>query len=134
MTANTTDVRRLRVRGHDGLLEGVRRRLRPGQTLVIGRSRSCDLSLRRTPRFVRHPDQLELFRSEEFRRISRIHCEIVFLTDGRIEIRDLSSNGTRVNGERVKRSCVISAASGPVRVELADAVHGHLTIEEESRR
>jgi pSer/pThr/pTyr-binding forkhead associated (FHA) protein len=57
--------------------------LRPGQTLVIGRSRSCDIRLPSSD-------------------ASRRHAEIVSVTGGYV-LRDLeSTNGTFVNGERVK--------------------------------
>ncbi len=56
---------------------------------VVGRSRSvCDLSL---------PDA----------RVSKLHC-ILVKTDGLVYMRDLgSTNGTRVNGQRVLRGALL---------------------------
>src|SRR5262245_37362705 len=58
--------------------------LRDGETVKLGRSRSCDLALR-SPEASRH------------------HAEISLGADGWV-VRDLdSTNGTYVNGERVSR-------------------------------
>jgi len=95
---------RLEVVGHGGLLAGVNHRLEPGETLVIGRSRSCDLSLRKTSAFDKRPDAPVLLRSHQFNRVSRIHCEIEYRGDGHVQIRDLSRNGTTVAGAARKRA------------------------------
>ena len=63
--------------------------LRVGETVTIGRSRSCDLSLR-------SPDA------------SRRHAEILLAASGWL-VRDLdSTNGTFVNGKRVDRGRIQS--------------------------
>ena len=119
---------RLEVRGRGGLLEGVHRSIEPGGTLVVGRSRSCHLSLRRTRRFLASRDALERLQSDPFRRVSRVHCEIAYLADSRVEIRDLSQNGTLVDGRRIDRTFVLVAGDEPVHVVLADKVHGELVV------
>ena len=77
---------RVLVTGHGSVLSGERHGLQPGSTLVVGRSRSCQLSLRRCRGFVNSDRQKELLASEGFRRVSRVHCEIAYLPDGRVEI------------------------------------------------
>ncbi len=119
---------RVVVRGRGGLLEGVLEVLEPGQTLVVGRSRSCHVSLRRTKGFDGHPDPVRLLRSHDFNRVSRIHCEIECLSDGRVEIRDLSRNGTLVNGRR-RPHTLVDPADGATRVELCDPTWGRLVVE-----
>ncbi len=118
----------LLVRGRGGLFEGVRCALRPGATLVIGRSRSCHLSLRRTRAFRNAEDPMGLLLSDAFRRVSRVHCEIAYLPDARVEIRDLSQNGTLIDGRRIDRTRVLAPGDRPVRLVVADAVHGALVI------
>lgn len=118
----------LRVVGRGGLLDGETRILAPGDTLVVGRSRSCDLSLRRARRFLRDPGQLAILRSQPFRRVSRVHCEIAYLPDARVEIRDLSQNGTLVDGRRLARTHVLVPGDPSVRVTLADPMHGELEL------
>jgi len=119
---------RLLVVGHGGVLDGERRALLPGATLVVGRSRSCQLSLRRCRRFVTSRRQHELLRSDEFQRVSRVHCEIAYLPDGRVEIRDLSRNGTWVNGRRLERPRVLVPGDAALSIILADPVHGSLRV------
>ena len=118
----------LLVTGKGGVLDGERRELEHGATLVIGRSRSCDLSLRRCRRFVASSHQKALLDSEGFRRVSRVHCEIDYLRDGRVEIRDLSANGTLLDGRRMERPRVLVPGDDAVRLVLADPVHGTLSV------
>ncbi len=125
---------RLVVMGDGGLLAGERVSIGPGATLVVGRSRSCQLSLRNARGFRRREDQTELLASRPFRRVSRVHCEIAYLPDGRAEIRDLSCNGTLVDGRRLERAYVLTPGDPAVRVALADPVHGELRVVFEPHR
>src|SRR5262245_22995924 len=91
---SATSGRRVLVEGRGGLLDGVRIALAPNVPFAVGRSRSCDVSFRRAPAFVKREDKERLLRSHAFNRISRIHLEMTLLADGRVEVRDLSHNGT----------------------------------------
>jgi pSer/pThr/pTyr-binding forkhead associated (FHA) protein len=56
--------------------------------IVVGRREECDLRL-------------------EHKSVSKLHC-IIVKTDGLLLLRDLgSTNGTRVNGTRVRRACLL---------------------------
>src|ERR1044071_3678122 len=56
--------------------------------VVVGRKEDCDLRL-------------------EHKSVSKIHCVIV-KTDGLLLLRDLgSTNGTRVNGQRIRRAALL---------------------------
>lgn len=112
-----SDAPTARLRGRGGLIDGVELELRAGVPLVVGRSRSCDLSFRRAPGFVQRTDRERFLRSQEFNRISRVHCELTLLGDGRVEVRDLSHNGTWVDGDRVRGSVVVNLAHGSVHVD-----------------
>jgi pSer/pThr/pTyr-binding forkhead associated (FHA) protein len=127
MTATTT-LPRLEIRGLGGLLAGARRRLERGETLVVGRSRTCDLSLRTTEAFERREDAARLLGSPAFNRVSRIHCEIAYRADGEIEVRDLSRNGTFVDGVRVGRTEVVRLRDGRATIELVDGTWGKLLL------
>lgn len=116
------------VEGRGGLLDGVRMPLRPRVPLVVGRSRSCDLSFRKAPGFVRRVDRERLLRSREFNRLSRVHCELTLQTDGRVEIRDLSHNGTWVEGDRVRGAVVVDLRHGAVHVDPLEGEFGSLLI------
>ncbi len=52
--------------------------------------------------------------------VSRVHCRLTMLEDGRLEVRDLeSTNGTFVNGQRVQSVTLASGDTVQVgRVEL----------------
>ena len=52
--------------------------------------------------------------------MSRVHCQLLALGDGELEVRDLeSTNGTYVNGERIERARLASGDKVQVgRVEL----------------
>src|SRR5215831_10699158 len=71
---------------------------------LVGRKEDCDLRL-------------------EHKSVSKMHCVIV-KTDGMLMVRDLgSTNGTRVNGQRVRRAILLpddqlSIASYKFRVHL----------------
>src|SRR5438094_1594684 len=72
--------------------------------VVVGRKEECDLRL-------------------EHKSVSKMHC-IIVKTDGLLLVRDLgSTNGTRVNGQRVRRAALLpddqlSIASCKFRVAL----------------
>src|SRR5437016_3946926 len=72
--------------------------------IVVGRKEECDLRL-------------------EHKSVSKLHC-IIVKTDGLLLLRDLgSTNGTRVNGHRVRRAALlpndqVSIANYKFRVHL----------------
>ena len=61
-------------------------RVLPGVARTIGRSTGADFIL-------------------DAALVSRVHCQLLALSDGALEVRDLeSTNGTYVNGARVERA------------------------------
>lgn len=123
---------RLLVAGRGGLLDGVRKTLTPGGAIAVGRSRSCDISLRRTRSFLGSKDPLTLLRSKAFRKISRIHFELAYLPDGRVEIRDFSRNGTFVDGSRVMGTCILEPTDEVVTLQMGDGRFGKLLLAKEA--
>jgi len=65
------------------------------------------------------PDHSEIVISDESRRISRVHFEL-YRSGNRFYIRDLSSNGTKVNDKPLTRGETASIKVGDV-ISLADA-------------
>lgn len=100
------------VRGLKGFLAGEERQLYPGESLVIGRSRSADLSLRAARRFVMREDREQVMESEAFLSVSRMHARIEYLHPGLVEVKDLSSNGTFVDGRRIDCVALTDFADG----------------------
>jgi ABC transport system ATP-binding/permease protein len=76
-------------------------RVLPGVARTIGRSTGADFIL-------------------DAALVSRVHCQLLALGDGALEVRDLeSTNGTYVNGARVERALLASGDKVQVgRVEL----------------
>lgn len=76
-------------------------RILPGVARTIGRSTGADFIL-------------------DAALVSRVHCQLVALRDGALELRDLeSTNGTYVNGQRVETARLSSGDKVQVgRVEL----------------
>src|SRR3989442_15597347 len=81
--------------------------------IVVGRKEECDLRL-------------------DHKSVSKMHC-IIVKTDGLLLLRDLgSTNGTRVNGQRVRRAALLpndqlNIANYKFRVSLGpeEAAEGH---------
>ena len=120
--------RRVLLEGRGGLLDGVRTALRPGVTFSVGRSRDCDLSFRKAPGFTRREDREKLLASREFNRLSRVHCELTLLGDGRVEVVDVSQNGTWVEGDRVHGSVVVDLRHGVVHVDPLLGAFGSMVL------
>ena len=72
-----------------------------GKTISVGRSRNTDFSLRRTQKY-RLQTQDERDRDESARTVSSKHFEITMYNLGSIEIKNVSPNGTWVDGRRVE--------------------------------
>jgi len=119
---------RLLLAGRGGLWEGLRRVLKPGTVVTVGRSRSCDISLRRAPGFVSHDDPTAVFHSEIFRKVSRVHCEVELDLHGCVEIRDLSRNGVIINGERVIEGYRLPDDAERATLQLGDPAVGAIDL------
>ena len=91
--------------GIEGFVQGEEYPLWRGATVVVGRSRSCDISLRRCKAWLALDPQ-KRDEQADFKSVSRKHVRISFADDNNIEIEDLSSNGTFLNGEKVSRVAI----------------------------
>jgi hypothetical protein len=89
------------IRGVKGFLEGERFVLRVGEAMVIGRSRRADVSTRRAERLRAREDWQRILRKEPFLTVSRRHVRLHFLHPGLLEIKDISANGTYLDGRRI---------------------------------
>ena len=98
----------LRLRGRSGLLDGEAVKVSLGETVVIGRSRTCQLSLKTTPRFLKDDagERQRIRESLAFRAVSRRHVRISYLGPDLVEIENLSPNGTLVDGHRIDRMLI----------------------------
>ena len=88
--------------GASGHVEGEEMKLEYGKTIVVGRSRSADFSLRRMAKVKALTDE-EREADKDLRTVSGRHCEITMYNLGSIEIVNLSPNGTYVDERLVDK-------------------------------
>lgn len=95
----------LALRGKGELGDGSHLGIRIGDTVVLGRSRYCDWSLKRTPAWLRLPDdeRTRIRGTLAWRATSRRHCRISYLAPDLVDVENLSTNGTFVDGRRIDR-------------------------------
>ena len=95
----------LALKGTGRLASGQTLKLSLGETVVCGRSRHCDWSLKRTPAYLKAPDGDRHAMQGElaFKSVSRRHVRITFLSRDMVELENLSGNGTLVDGNVVDR-------------------------------
>ena len=107
--------------GTAGLLKGHRLRIPLGESVVVGRSRSCDMSTRRSRPFLRATEEVQrrILADRDFLMVSRRHVQVTFLAPDRIEIRDLSKNGTFVDDRRVDRAILSDIEGKGVEIRLS---------------
>lgn len=102
--------------GTAGIVQGESFMLSPGVAVVIGRSRSCDISLRRTAGYMKAvPETRDT--DHDFNTVSRRHARVEF-TSGKVRIEDLSTNGTFVNGDHLSGSIEIDLENGVCALRL----------------
>ncbi|MFI5401474.1 MAG: FHA domain-containing protein [Planctomycetota bacterium] len=94
------------VRGLRGFLAGEEKRIAVGESLVVGRSRRAGLSTRRAKKLKARPDWEMVIGTAAFLTVSRRHTRIDHVAPGVIEITDLSSNGTYLDGKQIAKETV----------------------------
>lgn len=93
--------------GIAGLVKGEQFSIEQGKSVIVGRSRECNISLREVPKakaIAGKGGDLE----QHFSTVSRKHVRITYIAPDKIELEDLSSNGTFLDGERVEGKAVIT--------------------------
>ena len=88
--------------GTEGFVQGEEYPLALGSTVVVGRSRGCEISLQRCKAWLAL-DEDQRNAEQDFKTVSRKHARIVCRNEAEIEVEDLSSNGTFIDGERIER-------------------------------
>ncbi len=97
----------LKLTGIAGFIKGESFSLKPGSINVIGRSRSCDISLREVKQSHEESDP-EGAKEDHYKTVSRQHVRISFKGNDEVVIEDLSHNGSFLDGERIKTSASIT--------------------------
>lgn len=98
------------VRGLRGFLGGEEQRVKVGETLIIGRSRRAGLSTRRARKLKARPDWEKVIGTAAFLTVSRRHACLEHVAPGVVEITDLSSNGTYLDGRPIAKETISDLA------------------------
>jgi len=98
------------VRGLRGFLGGEEQRVKVGETLIIGRSRRAGLSTRRARKLKARPDWEKVIGTAAFLTVSRRHACLAHVAPGVVEITDLSSNGTYLDGRSIAKETISDLA------------------------
>lgn len=92
------------VEGLFGDFVGKKYRLKPGESCKIGRDSGCEIRILH-------------------RQVSRVHCLVKFLPDGRFEVTDMSYNGTFYENETLPSGVAVTVeAKGKLVIGEADNV------------
>jgi pSer/pThr/pTyr-binding forkhead associated (FHA) protein len=103
--------------GLAGVVEGEMFPLEYGKSVVVGRSRHCDISLRNCRRW-NELEKAGKLPEETSKTVSRKHIKISFYNTNSIELEDLSSNGTFVDGKRIDRLIISDIKDTPHEIQL----------------
>lgn len=102
--------------GTAGMADGEAYVLADGMEIVIGRSRSCPVSLRRTVNYLRASPAVR-DNDHDFNTVSRRHLRI-FVAASKADLEDLSSNGTFISGEALSGRTTVDLSQGPCSLRL----------------
>ena len=93
---------KLLLRGIYGSVKGKEFYIELGQSVTLGRSRSCDITLGRDGEHTQMIVHEGVSEEAHFRSVSRRHMRISFFEEEEVKIEDLSSNGSYLDGDRVE--------------------------------
>lgn len=88
------------LRGIYGSVKGKEYYIELGQSVTLGRSRSCDINLGKDDHNTQTIVNDGISQEAHFRSVSRRHLRISFYEENELKLEDLSSNGSYVDGER----------------------------------
>lgn len=110
----------LSVRGLGELAQGQKVKLCLGESIVVGRSRHCDWSLRRAPAYLKSdPDGRDQIRHDlAYNSVSRKHARLSYVAPDMVEIENLSGNGTLVDGKLVDKIVLADCRTATHRIQL----------------
>ena len=110
----------LRLRGSGDLGEGETVKICLGESVDCGRSRHCGWSLKRAPNWLREESgrREEVRQSLAWKTTSRRHCRITYLAPDLVDVVNLSSNGTFVDGHLVDRVILTDCRTRAHRIQL----------------
>ena len=96
--------------GLSGHFQGHQFALEYGKATVIGRSRMVPISLRRTQKY-RLMSETEREKDESAQTVSAKHFQVTMYNLGSIEVKNLSPNGTRLDGKPIDTAIINDVSS-----------------------
>jgi len=102
--------------GTAGLVAGECYVLKEGADVVVGRSRACDISLRRTPGYLKAPAATR-DADHDFNTVSRRHLRLQ-VHDSIVRLQDMSTNGTFCDDEQLHEAREVDLSGGAHIVRL----------------
>jgi len=108
------------VTGLGDLAEGQLVTINLGESIVVGRSRHCDWSLRRTPSYLKMPieGRAEIKGHLAYNSVSRKHARISYVAPDMVEVKNLSGNGTLVDGRLVDKIVLTDCRENSHKIQL----------------
>lgn len=122
-SAPTAHAPALLLRARDPAVQGETLRITLGESVVCGRSRQCSWSLKRTLPYLQDEGgtRERIKESLAFTSVSRRHCRVSFLAPDLVEVANLSSNGTLVDGRPVDRLVLTDCRTHSHTIQLGPA-------------
>jgi len=103
--------------GIEGLVEGEVFRINQSESVIIGRSRSCDISLRKCFKYLAL-DPEERKTDRHFQTVSRKHLRLIFKDSDQIELENLGANGSFIDGTKVDKVIITDIRFQPHEILL----------------
>jgi pSer/pThr/pTyr-binding forkhead associated (FHA) protein len=105
--------------GVGGHFKGERYALRYGRTVTIGRSREADFSLKRTDTY-RNQSNDDHDKDVAAKTVSGKHLQVTMYNLRSIEIKNLSPNGTQVDGKVIETIVINDVADKPHEIRFGN--------------
>ena len=109
-------VERLVLKGIKGIALGEMFHINYGEMATLGRGQECTISYRKFKKYPKNADK-----NKDLLSVSRKHLRITFYNSHSIELKDLSANGTYINGKPIiKRIFItdIDTSKTPYEIKL----------------
>jgi pSer/pThr/pTyr-binding forkhead associated (FHA) protein len=108
---------RIVLKGVAGIVKDESFTIETGQDIVVGRSRSCEISIKACRAYsLMEPEARD--KDEGLLTVSRKHLRIRFVQPDAVEVEDLSSNGTFLDGKKVEKITIKDLASKSYEIRL----------------
>jgi pSer/pThr/pTyr-binding forkhead associated (FHA) protein len=120
-------IERVVLKGINGVASDETFYINYGEVVTIGRGHECDISYRK---FKNYPQKES--KDKDFLAVSRKHLRISFYNSHSVELKDLSANGSYLNGKPIRKRIFIThigTTKTPYEIKLGPTEIFHLMAE-----